>query len=81
MFDNDTDPAKYVEEHGMKQENDEGAVKAICEKVIAENPQSVADYKGGKDKAIGFLVGQVMKAAKGKADPGTANKILKELLS
>ena len=80
MFEEDVDPEKYVEEHGMKQENDEGAIKSICEQVIEANPQSVADYKGGKEKAIGFLVGQVMKAAKGKADPGTANKILKELL-
>ena len=81
MFEEDADPEKYVEEHGMKQENDEGAIKSICQQVIEANPQSVADYKGGKEKAIGFLVGQVMKAAKGKADPGTANKILKELLS
>jgi len=80
MFDEDIDPVKYVEEKGLKQENDAGAIKAICEQVIAENPQSVADYKAGKEKAIGFLVGQTMKAAKGKADPGTVNQLLKELL-
>ena len=80
MFENDTDPVKYVEENGLKQENDTGAIKGICEQVIADNPASVADYKGGKQKAIGFLVGQVMKQAKGKADPGTVNQLLKELL-
>ena len=81
MFEDDTDPVKYVEEKGLKQETDSGAIKAICEQVIADNPQSVADYKAGKEKAIGFLVGQTMKAAKGKADPGTVNALLKELLS
>ena len=49
--------------------------------MIAANPQSVADYKGGKEKAIGFLVGQTMKAMKGKADPGSVNAMLKELLN
>ena len=48
--------------------------------MLAENPQSVADYKGGKQKAIGFLVGQTMKAMQGKADPGLVNRMLKELL-
>ncbi|MCR4936805.1 MAG: Asp-tRNA(Asn)/Glu-tRNA(Gln) amidotransferase subunit GatB [Lachnospiraceae bacterium] len=81
MFEDDTDPVKYVEEHGLKQENDSGAIKEICSAVIEANPKSVEDYKGGKEKAIGFLVGQVMKQAKGKADPGTVNEILKELLS
>lgn len=80
MFEDDTDPVRYVEERGLKQETDSGAIRAICEKVIADNPQSVADYKAGKEKAIGFLVGQTMKAAKGKADPGTVNSLLKELL-
>ncbi len=80
MFEDDTDPVRYVEEKGLKQETDSGAIRAICEQVIADNPQSVADYKAGKEKAIGFLVGQTMKAAKGKADPGTVNSLLKELL-
>ena len=60
--------------------NDEGALKATVEKVIADNPQSVADYRAGKEKAIGFLVGQTMKAMQGKANPGMVNKLLKELL-
>ena len=54
------------------------ATKALVDEVLAENPQSVADYKAGKDKAIGFLVGQVMKKSRGKANPGMVNKLLKE---
>ena len=60
--------------------NDEGALRAAVEKVIADNPQSVEDYRNGKEKAIGFLVGQTMKAMKGKAEPGMVNRLLKELL-
>lgn len=80
MFEGDIDPEAYVEEHGLKTVNDEGALRETVEKVLAENPQSVADYKGGKQKAIGFLVGQTMKAMKGKADPGLVNRMLKEIL-
>lgn len=80
IFREDIDPEKYVEEHGLKTVNDEGALKSVVEQVIASNPQSVADYKGGKEKALGFLVGQTMKAMKGKANPGAVNKLLKELL-
>ena len=80
MFEEDVDPVQYVEEHGLKQENDEGALRKTVEEIIAANPQSVADYRAGKEKAIGFLVGQTMKAMQGKADPATVNKLLKELL-
>lgn len=69
-----------MEEHGLKTVNDEGALRDTIAKVIEENPQSVEDYRNGKEKAIGFLVGQTMKAMKGKANPGMVNKILKELL-
>ena len=55
-------------------------LRTVVEGVIAANPQSVADYKGGKEKALGFLVGQTMKQMKGKANPGAVNKMLKELL-
>ena len=81
IFTDDIDPEKYVEEHGLKTVSDEGALRSVVEAVITANPQSVADYKGGKEKAIGFLVGQTMKAMKGKADPGAVNKMLKEILS
>lgn len=80
MFEEDIDPEAYVEKHGLKTVNDEEVLRQVVEKVLAENPQSAADYKGGKQKAIGFLVGQTMKAMKGKADPGLVNRMLKELL-
>lgn len=80
MFKNDIDPEKYVEEKGLKTVSDEGALRKAVEEVIANNPQSVEDYRNGKEKAIGFLVGQTMKAMKGKADPGMVNQILEELL-
>lgn len=80
IFREDVDPEKYVEEHGLKTVNDEGELRSVVERVIAGNPQSVTDYKGGKEKALGFLVGQTMKEMKGKANPGAVNKMLKELL-
>ena len=80
VFAKDIDVEKYIEEHGLKTVNDEGALRETVAKVIADNPKSVEDYKNGKEKAIGFLVGQTMKAMKGKADPGMVNKILKEML-
>ncbi len=80
IFEQDADPEAYVREHSLGQVSDEGALRAAVEKVIADNPQSVEDYRSGKEKAIGFLVGQTMKAMKGKANPGMVNRILKELL-
>ena len=80
MFDQNVDPEQYVEEKGLKTVNDEGALRKTVEEVIAANPQSVEDYRNGKEKAIGFLVGQTMKAMKGKADPALVNQMLKELL-
>ncbi len=70
MFAEDIDPRQYVEEKGLQTVNDAGALQKTLEEVIANNPQSVADYRGGKEKALGFLVGQTMKAMKGKADRG-----------
>lgn len=78
IFLEDVDPVKYVEDHGLKTVNDEGALQETVEKVLADNPQSVADYRSGKEKALGFLVGQTMKAMKGKADPQAVNLMLKE---
>ena len=80
MFEEDVDPEKYVEEKGLKTVNDECALRTTIEEIISANPQSVEDYHNGKDRAIGFLVGQTMKAMKGKADPAMVNQILKELL-
>ncbi len=81
MFRENMDPAEYVEEHGLKTVSDQGALRSAIEQVVAENPQSVADYRGGKKKAMGFLVGQTMKAMGGKADPGAVNRILLEILN
>lgn len=81
VFADDIDPVKYVEENGLKTVNDEGALTKTIEEIVAANPKSVEDYKSGKEKAIGFLVGQTMKAMKGKADPGEVNRILKEILA
>ena len=80
MFEEDLDPERYVEEKGLKMVSDEEDLRKTVEEVIAANPQSVQDYRSGKEKALGFLVGQTMKAMKGKADPGSVNKLLKELL-
>mgnify|MGYP000284924781 FL=1 len=62
MFEEDVDPEQYVEEKGLKTVNDEGALRKVVEEVIAANSQSVEDYHNGKEKALGFLVGQTMKA-------------------
>ncbi len=80
LFEEDVDPEQYVEDKGLKTVTDEGALQKTVEEVIAANPQSVEDYRNGKEKAIGFLVGQTMKAMKGKADPAGVNRMLKELL-
>ena len=80
VFKNNVDPEKYVEEKGLKNVSDDGALREVIEKIVADNPKSVEDYNSGKKKAIGFLVGQTMKAMQGKADPGMVNKILKEVL-
>ena len=81
VFKNNADPQAYMEEKGLKTVSDEGALKSTIEQVIKDNPQSVEDYRSGKQKAIGFLVGQTMNAMQGKANPGLVNRILKELLS
>ena len=80
MFDGGVDPAEYVEEKGLKTVHDEDALRKTIEEVVANNPQAVDDYHNGKEKAIGALVGQTMKAMKGKADPSLINQILREIL-
>lgn len=80
IFNEDIDPEKYVEENGLKTVSDDGALREVVKKVIEANPQPVEDYHNGKKKAMGFLVGQIMKEMQGKADPALANKLLKELL-
>lgn len=80
VFESNIDPEVYVKEKGLLMVNDEGLLRSTIERIISGNPASVADYKGGKEKALGFLVGQTMKEMKGKADPGLINRILKELI-
>ncbi|MEE3392776.1 MAG: Asp-tRNA(Asn)/Glu-tRNA(Gln) amidotransferase subunit GatB [Lachnospiraceae bacterium] len=80
MFTDDIDPESYVKEHGLSAVSDTGAIEEMCRKAIEDNPKSVEDYKAGKKKAIGFLVGQVMKEAHGKAAPGLVNQTLKRML-
>lgn len=78
LLENGGDPEKIVKDKGLVQISDEGQLTEIIGKVLDNNEQSIADYKDGKDKAIGFLVGQVMKETKGQANPQMVNKILKE---
>ena len=80
MFAQPEDPEKLVEKLGLAQVSDEGAIRQMVSDVLAQNPQSSADYKAGKDKALGFLVGQVMRISKGKANPQVINKLLKDAL-
>ena len=81
VFDTDSDVDAYVKEHGLEQVNDDGLVRETAARVLEVNPQSAADYRGGKEKAFGFLVGQVMRELKGKANPQSVNAVLKELLA
>ncbi len=81
IFDQDIDPELYIEEQGLKTVSDEGELKRVVQEIMQNNPQSVEDYQNGKEKAIGFLIGQTMKAMKGKANPESITQILKEFLS
>ena len=75
LFENPRDPEDIIKEKGWIQISDEGAIKEVVMKILEANPQSIADYKAGKDKALGFLVGQAMKETKGKANPQMLNKM------
>lgn len=80
MWETGKDPDTIVKEQGLVQITDTGAIEAIVKEVIANNPKSVEDFNSGKGKAIGFLVGQVMKASKGRANPGVVNELLQKYL-
>ena len=80
LFENPRDPEDIIKEKGWIQISDEGAIKEVVLKIIEANSQSVADYKAGKDRALGFLVGQAMKETKGKANPQMLNKMFAEEL-
>ena len=80
VFESGKDPTEIVQEKGLIQVSDESQIETMVDKVVAENPGPVNEVKSGKDKAIGFLIGQVMRLSKGKANPQMVNKILKEKL-
>ncbi len=75
------DPSRIIDEHGLAQMDDDDVLEKVVRAVVDANPQSVADYKAGKDNALKYLMGQVMKETKGKANPQKATQMLKELLS
>ena len=81
IFAEDVDPEAYVEEYGLKTVNDTGLLEETTRKVLENNPGPVEQYKSGKTKVLGFLVGQVMKEMKGKANPAAAGELLQKLLS
>ena len=81
LFEQPRDPSDIIKEKGWIQISDEGAIREVVQKVLQCNPQSISDYKAGKDKALGFLVGQAMKETKGKANPQMLNKMFLEELN
>jgi aspartyl-tRNA(Asn)/glutamyl-tRNA(Gln) amidotransferase subunit B len=81
MWAGEGDPDAIIEKRGLRQISDAGALEAIVAAVIAGNPKQVEDYRAGKEKAFNSLVGQVMKATKGKANPAQVNEILKSKLA
>ena len=81
VFAHDGDVDAYVKAHGLEQVSDAGLVEQVVEQVLAANEKSVADFKAGKEKAFGFLVGQVMRQLKGQAAPAVVNQVLREKLS
>ena len=80
MFETGREAADIVEEEGLKQVSDSGAIEGMIDEVLASNEDKVAEYRGGKDKLFGFFVGQVMKASKGQANPGMVNQLLRDKL-
>jgi aspartyl-tRNA(Asn)/glutamyl-tRNA(Gln) amidotransferase subunit B len=81
MLETGQDPSVIVEERGLRQTSDTGAIEAVIAGVLAANADKVAEYRSGKDKLFGFFVGQTMKAMQGKANPGVVNDLLKRALS
>ena len=78
VFKEPVDIGAYIKEHNLEQVSDDSVVLDAVAKVFAANPQSIADYKAGKVKAVGFLIGQTMRALAGKADPAVVNRIVNE---
>ena len=81
VYEDNIEPKKYVEEKGLKMDDNEDDLRKTVEEIVSANPKSVEDFKSGKKQAMGFLVGQVMRASGGKANPQMVNQILSEILS
>ena len=81
MCETGDDPAEYVKAKGLVQVSDTGELEAMVDKVIAENPDEVEAFRGGKKKLMGFFMGQVMRLSKGQANPGVVTKLINEKLS
>ena len=80
MLETGDDPEKIVEERGLKQTSDTGAIEAVIAEILAANADKVAEYKDGKAALFGFFVGQTMKAMAGKANPAVVNELLRKAL-
>ena len=80
VFEDNADVEGYVRDHGLEQVTDTGALEAVVDQVLKDNPKSIEDYKAGKKKAQGFLMGQCMKALKGKGDPKAVTQLLNSKL-
>jgi aspartyl-tRNA(Asn)/glutamyl-tRNA(Gln) amidotransferase subunit B len=81
MWETGRDAAAIVAEKGLKQITDTGAIEAIVDRLIVDNPTQVQQFKGGNEKVLGWFVGQIMKATQGKANPAVANQLLREKLA
>ena len=81
MWESGKDAATIVADQGLRQISDSGDIEGFVDRVIADNPQQVAQFKSGNEKILGWFVGQVMKASQGKANPGLVNRILRDKLS
>ncbi|TNG00129.1 MAG: Asp-tRNA(Asn)/Glu-tRNA(Gln) amidotransferase GatCAB subunit B, partial [Gammaproteobacteria bacterium] len=80
MWSSNDDADTIIEKQGLKQITDSGAIETMIDEILANNQQQVEQYKAGQEKLLGFFVGQVMKASKGKANPGQVNQILRDKL-
>ena len=81
MLETGNDPGRIVEERGLKQTSDTGAIEKVIAEILAANQDKVVEYRSGKDKLFGFFVGQTMKAMQGKGNPQVVNELLKKALS
>jgi len=80
LFECNLEPQKLIDKKGIRVMGNTGELEKICAEIVAKNPQSIADFKAGKERALGALVGQVMGATKGSANPKMVNEILRRLM-